>query len=268
MTTSDRPSGTELRASFDERFYEKINDGSVRSARAVLGLLYDVYKPKSVIDVGCGSGAWLSVAESLGSTTLVGLDGGWVDPEKLVSRSIRFRPIDFDVAIPLEGRFDLAMSLEVIEHLEEHRARPFVETLCEASDVVLFSGAIKGQGGVRHINEQWQSFWIQLFHESDYACLDVLRGLLWHDESVEWWYRQNAFLFVKRGSPVIDVRELVGRAVPVYDVVHPILFTARQRKYEQALAKLQKPTLRSVLELGRKYLVSKAQGIISMHRDA
>ena len=37
------------------------------SARVVLGMLYQHYVPQSVIDVGCGRGAWLAAAEALGA---------------------------------------------------------------------------------------------------------------------------------------------------------------------------------------------------------
>jgi hypothetical protein len=50
-------------------------------------------------------------------------------------------------------RFDLAISLEVAEHLPEGSAGALVSTLIEAAPVVVFSAAIKGQSGTNHINE-------------------------------------------------------------------------------------------------------------------
>lgn len=55
-------------------------------------------------------------------------------------------------------RFDLAMTIEVAEHLTPVRADSFVEDLTRLSDVVLFSAAIPAQGGINHVNEQWQSY--------------------------------------------------------------------------------------------------------------
>ncbi len=67
---------------YNETFYNRQIAGSVNSAEIILGLLYDFYQPRSVIDIGCGRGAWLSVAESLGTKTLIGLDGYWNIKEK------------------------------------------------------------------------------------------------------------------------------------------------------------------------------------------
>ena len=56
-----------------------------------------------------------------------------------------------------------SISLEVAEHLSPGRAESFISDLCQAAPVVLFGAAIPGQGGVGHLNEQWQSYWANLF---------------------------------------------------------------------------------------------------------
>ena len=75
---------------YDEDFYSAINERTSKSAAVVLGLLYEHYKPRSVIDVGCAEGAWLATAESLGSKILKGIDGEWVREEALLSKNIDF----------------------------------------------------------------------------------------------------------------------------------------------------------------------------------
>ena len=70
---------------YDKDYYLRIIEGMSQSAAIVLGLLYEYYKPQSVIDVGCGPGAWLAAAESLGAITLKGLDGEWVIEEGSVT---------------------------------------------------------------------------------------------------------------------------------------------------------------------------------------
>lgn len=74
--------------SYDSAFYADQVEGSVRSARVVLPLVFAARKPASVIDIGCGQGPWLAVAEELGATDLTGLDGDWVDRAKLRSARI------------------------------------------------------------------------------------------------------------------------------------------------------------------------------------
>ena len=53
------------RAPYDADFYESKLQATSRSAATVLGLLYQDYTALSLIDVGCGRGAWLAEAERL-----------------------------------------------------------------------------------------------------------------------------------------------------------------------------------------------------------
>ena len=207
---------------YDERFFDGQIAASLRSAKTILGLLFDSYQPRSVIDVGCGRGAWLAVAGALGAQTLAGVDGDWVYPAQLLSDRIEFRAVDMEQDFDPGARYDLAISVEVAEHLSEARARPFVEILCRASDVVLFGAAIKHQGGTNHINEQFQSYWVRIFESQDYESFDVIRPSVWNDDDVEWWYRQNTFLFVNRQASIGLDRELLRRMEkPIVDIVHP-----------------------------------------------
>ena len=210
---------------YDEGCYSNHREGMCRSAETVLGLLYDFYKPRSIIDVGCGQGAWLASAESFGATALKGLDGDWIKEEGLLSKNIDFLPVNFDSVMPtLNIKYDLCISLEVAEHLSEENAKHFVEFLCNVSDVVLFSAAIKDQGGENHINEQWQSYWIDLFESNGYKCFDLFRPKLWNNASVDWWYRQNIFLFVDLNNSSLHEKALRGLEKPIFDIVHPVVY--------------------------------------------
>jgi cyclopropane fatty-acyl-phospholipid synthase-like methyltransferase len=163
---------------YNEAFYDRQVAGSVSSAEVILGLLYDFYQPRSVIDVGCGRGAWLSVAESLGAKILIGLDGYWNTKDKLLCRNIDFTSVDLEGPVDIREKYDLCISLEVAEHLASKRAKAFVEILCKSSNVILFSAAIINQGGENHINEQWQSYWIELFQANGYECFDIFREMI------------------------------------------------------------------------------------------
>lgn len=169
------------------------------------------------------------------------MDGAWVGKEDLVSKSIDFAPINFEEALPkLDQKFDLCISLEVAEHLSEAIANDFVDFLCTASDVVLFSAATKCQGGTNHINEQWQSYWIDIFESNGYECLDIFRPHLWNNKSVDWWYRQNIFLFVNPSDSLLNLEALKRLEKPIFDVAHPINCEKNQ-KYRLLV---EEPTLR------------------------
>ncbi|MBK8742078.1 MAG: hypothetical protein IPM02_22365 [Betaproteobacteria bacterium] len=210
-------------APYDAAFYDGHSQGMSRSAMQVLEVLFTHYIPFSVVDFGCGQGAWLAAAEGLGSHVLRGFDGPWVDAKRLLSKNIVFEQIDFDVSIPSDqDRCDLCISLEVAEHISKVRAKPFVDSLCAASDVVLFSAATRCQGGTGHVNEQRPSYWIDLFRSNDYLCLDLLRPAIWYSEGIEWWYRQNTLLFVDRRTPRGNYFASLQTSQPLMtDIVHP-----------------------------------------------
>ena len=86
------------------------------------------------------------------------------------------------------------------------RGERFVADLVALAPVVLFSAAIPGQGGTDHINEQWQDYWARLFAKHDYVALDFLRLKFWNDSRIEWWYRQNIILYVRRDRVEADPR--------------------------------------------------------------
>jgi predicted RNA methylase len=243
---------TALEQLYDDQFYAEQVAGSVRSARLVLGRLFEVYQPHSVADFGCGRGSWLMVAESLGSKVLHGYDGTWIDPDQLLSKNIAFHAVTMEQEVALEQKHDLCMSLEVAEHLSESRAAPFVDTLCRASDVVLFSAAVRHQGGMNHINENWQSYWAQLFYANGYHCFDIFRGALWNNAQIEWWYRQNLLLFVngKTATPVIPFDTLARMQQPILDAVHP-------ENYEDKIRWVRQPTFRFCLGNIKRYTLGK-----------
>ena len=263
---------TNFEKHYNEVFYKEMIEGSVNSARVILTLLYDIYQPRSVIDVGCGQGAWLAVAESLGSTNLVGLDGNWVKKESLLSQNIKFIPTNFEDSIVLDRRYDLCMSLEVAEHLSEAQAKPFIDTLCKASDVIIFSAAIRCQGGSHHINEQWQSYWSNLFHKNGYSCFDIFRGEIWNNNNVEWWYRQNTLLFVNQRCRLIDLYHLKRLEKNILDIVHPENYESKVQFYESKVqfyeSIIHKPTLRLCLGCAKRYVLTQIRTCIAylLHR--
>ena len=79
-------------------------------------------------------------------------------------------------------------------------SRTLVTRLTAAAPLVLFSAAIPGQPGIRHVNEQWPSYWRRLFAEQGFEQLDPLRREIRHDRRVKWWYRQNLLLYASKAA--------------------------------------------------------------------
>jgi predicted RNA methylase len=74
---------------YDEEFYSIQRAGSDSSARVVLPIIFDLIKPSSVIDVGCGVGTWLAVASELGATTVAGFEGEWAREANLAKPDLK-----------------------------------------------------------------------------------------------------------------------------------------------------------------------------------
>jgi hypothetical protein len=151
----------------------------------------------SAIDFGCGVGTWLAGLQSCGVKEIRGLDGAWVRKEFLVIPPECFTETDLDGEIRLDRKYDLAVSVEVAEHLQEKSAKNFVKALTDASDIILFSAAIPFQGGTGHVNEQWPAYWNRLFNENGFIAVDCLRKRLWNRMDMLEFHRQNIMLFVR-----------------------------------------------------------------------
>jgi len=72
-----------------------------------------------------------------------------------------------------------------------------VENLVNLSDIILFSAAIPNQGGDRHVNEQWPSYWVKKFKERGYVAIDPIRGAMEKIQAVQPFYIQNLLIYVK-----------------------------------------------------------------------
>jgi len=182
---------------YSNKYYERLKEDSASSANAMVPIIMALFKPSSVVDVGCGSGTWAKAYSNAGAQIL-GVDGFEVSANQLLISPSLFERQDLSKSLNLTRRFDLVNCLEVAEHLDESRAVGFVFDLCKLSDVIVFSAAVPGQGGTHHVNEQWPTYWIQKFDSAGYVALDCLRNQVWSNPNVAWWYVQNAFAFVKR----------------------------------------------------------------------
>jgi Methyltransferase domain len=180
---------------YDNTFFDWVDFTATRSARAILPLMNKALRPNSVVDVGCGRGAWLGVWSSLGITDLKGLDGDYVDRARLAIPETQFQAVDLTAKWPIERRFDLAQSLEVAEHLAPEAGPALVAQLCRLSDVVMFSAAQPGQGGEMHYNERKPSYWAEQFRVHGYEAFDCIRPTVQADATIDPWYRFNTVVY-------------------------------------------------------------------------
>ncbi|MBU3749233.1 MAG: class I SAM-dependent methyltransferase [Mycobacterium sp.] len=218
---------------YDHKFYQQNYNGSLSSARAVVPLMKDLVGPRSVLDVGCGSGTWASVWIASGIDDVVGVDGAYVSNSILNIPVDRFVAHDLTRPLGLGRRFDLVTCLEVAEHLPAESSGTIVQSLTAHSDVVAFSAAVPRQGGTNHINLMWPSQWAALFKQFGYTVYDPFRPLIWDNSDVEFWYRQNTLLFVAEHS---ELAERLSAPTGPLDIVHPDLLESWARPSAKYLA--------------------------------
>ena len=190
---------------YEKDFFERQIAGSLRSAKLVVPLIFQRLKPRSVVDVGCGAGTWLSVFKSRYGCAITGIDGAYVPEEFRLLDEAVFMARDLAQRFSLPGEYDLALCLEVAEHLPETRSVSLVKDLTRLSDRIVFSAAVPGQGGHEHTNEQPLSYWVERFGAFGYRLNDCFRPRMARWSGVEWWYRRNLVLFEKNGEvPLVD----------------------------------------------------------------
>lgn len=221
---------------YGAEFYQAQVEGSLRSAQVVVPQILSLLpSTESVIDIGCGTGAWLSVFLTHGVETVYGIDGGSVPPEHFLIDPNDFLSHLLTTPVELSKKYDLVTSLEVAEHLEEENAEGFIQFLCDASDVAVFGAAIPGQGGHNHVNERWPSYWQALFQKKGYKLFDIIRPLIWTDSRVEWWYRQNTFVYVNesRKDLISHFEEVEKGNLNIIDVVHPDCYLGYRKSLDR-----------------------------------
>jgi len=222
------------------------------SADRILTIFGEYLQPKSVLDVGCGPGAWLSVLQGRGVTDVVGIDGPWLKLEDAVCDPALLQVTDLEAGFDLGRRFDLVICLEVAEHLSPAAAERFVESLARHSAAILFSAAIPFQGGHHHVNERFLSYWASLFAKHAFQPLDIIRGRIWHDQQVMWWLRQNIMLFAHKDliETNASLKRIAEHQGPI-SVVHPDVYTQRIRDLLAQLEQFKK--LEATLRQGGRF---------------
>jgi len=169
---------------------------SLRRKRAVAVRLWEAvierWRPRSFLDVGCGTGKTLEYVASKGIDCL-GLEGSRAaiaaSPVKqLIRLSNLNRPVD------LGRKFEIVWSYEVAEHIHPLYTDTFLATLTRHGDLIVMSAAQPGQGGAGHFNEQPPSYWIQKMRQRGYSY-DAEFSEFLHSLPAE--YSRNMMVFAR-----------------------------------------------------------------------
>ena len=131
-----------------------------------------------MIDIGCGPGHMMAALEQRGVMTF------GVDIATAALKRVKGKGLEgefFDLAE--EGKslpgipYDVAISCEVAEHLNEEFADRFVDHLCSAADRVFLTAAVPDKDigpGLYHMNEQPNSYWVEKMRARGFEPDEVL----------------------------------------------------------------------------------------------
>ncbi len=238
---------------YTDNFFEYHLQGAIDSAEGVIPVVKEYVVPASVIDIGCGIGAWLSVWGKNGAKDIRGVDGAYVDKEQLKIHKENFEECNLEKGYKSNRKYDLVSCLEVAEHLKGDFAELFVESQCALSDIVLFSAAIPGQEGTMHVNEQFPDYWATIFYKKGYVPVDCIRPRIWNNPKIQWWYRQNIMFFVKQDAlsnyPKLKELALTDNQ-KVLSLVHPEMLKEKIQKisYYESVLHTNRATLKYFLD--------------------
>jgi SAM-dependent methyltransferase len=181
---------------YDKRYFELIDSLAGRSAEVIAESVRTEFTPRSVLDVGCGTGAILAILQSWGICSH-GLEQSEAALEVCQTRGLDVRKFDLERDELAKEDADVVVSLEVAEHLPEAIVDRYVEILCQGN-VVVMTAAQPGQGGTDHVNEQPHSYWISKFADRGFAYHEKLTEKLrsdWQNQGVATFYAQNLMVF-------------------------------------------------------------------------
>ena len=235
-------------STYKDSYFSRRKSLSYSSAQKILELVRDFYSFSSAVDFGCGTGTWLKACMELGCRNIQGFDG-FADPSSLCIPSECFSQKLLGEKIDAKKSYDLAICLEAAEHVDEKFSNLIVENLTKASKVILFSAALPGQGGTNHINEQPPEFWQKKFKKFNYTQLDIIRPIIWDEQAVAWWYKQNIFLYVHDES--IEGLKLPNHfnSLAQNHIIHPECLKSRITELDidnASLANLSKALLKRI----------------------
>jgi SAM-dependent methyltransferase len=182
---------------YDKRYNAFLEAAASKSTGPMAATIERIWKPGSVLDVGCGTGALLSQFKQMG-LEVTGLEYSDAGIARCREKGVPVVKFDLETEETVQGTWDVTVSFEVAEHLPESLADNYVRVISQFSPVVIMSAATVGQGGKDHVNEQPHEYWIEKMQrrgfDYDKQTSHQVRGE-WAGRDVAPWYVNNTMVF-------------------------------------------------------------------------
>ena len=203
-----------LAAIYDGAFFAewgKGNEPYVRTAEVLARILLDEFRPARVADLGCGCGAY-SQALAREGVSVLALDGVRPPAEHAFPVPLHVQ----DLSAPFEnswGPFDLALCLEVAEHVPEEFSDALLDNVTRFSDTLVLSAAPPNQGGHHHVNERPRNYWVRRLAARGFAYNRRRTGRVFEAARAIkpplMWMAQHMAVYEKCSDPAV-----LGRMLP------------------------------------------------------
>lgn len=162
---------------------------------------------QTVVEYGSGSSWFLKYLQDYGVTDICGIEPNR-EAAQITHENVKPYIVHRSLArnIDLSRRFDLALCIEVAEHINPKFANLVIKNITRHSDLVIFSAATPGQGGVGHINEQPFEYWEEKFMDNGFECdnketakfrLFLNAKISKSGHRIKKWYVHNIAVFKK-----------------------------------------------------------------------
>jgi hypothetical protein len=172
---------------------------------AIVESIISEYNPKRIIDFGCGTGD-LARAFASQEVAVEAIDGYSI-PDFSNYNNIRFTKVDlndFDATNSFlkqfDLKFDLAISIEVAEHLNPAMSMSFIHWLTSSADVIVFSAAVLNQDGDGHINCRSRLDWYSMIKQNSFVIADTLRQHFKFNQRLALWHKLNIVDYIHKDS--------------------------------------------------------------------
>lgn len=179
-------------------FYEKNGGGNYEEKEQWMPFFYGIadeiikrYNPKTVLDAGCAMGYLVEALRDRG------VEAYGIDISEYAIHAVRkdIRPfcavnsITESIPYTFPQKFDLIITIEVLEHLFPEDSAIAIANLCQYTDMIIFSSTPSDIEDRTHVNVQQREYWARIFAKNNFY-----RELSQPMEFISPW----AMVFVKK----------------------------------------------------------------------
>jgi SAM-dependent methyltransferase len=157
----------------------------------------EMHRPATVLDIGCGVGAYLAVFKALDTQTVLGVDG--LPAEATVLRNGEYTARDLAQPMDLARLFDVVVCVGVAQRLDAEHGEVLLDNITRhAGGLIVFSAAEPGQWGPRNINCRPIAYWLECWAARGWVP-DLTASLGMRCLATLSWFRRN-LVVLRRGA--------------------------------------------------------------------